>query len=116
MMRIGYVRQGAVFPATVLTKADLQRVVDTSDERSQRRTGICERRILRAGETILDMAVEASRRALRDAGIEARQISDIRVAVNTWMRFPSLATQIQRAIEADDAAAADTAAGCAGFI
>lgn len=115
-MTIGYLGYGAFVPDGVLTNADLERIVDTSDDWIQRRTGIRERRVLGPDETILDMAAEASRRAIADAGIAARQVTDIRVAVNTWMRFPSLATQVQRVIEAHDAAAADTAAGCAGFI
>jgi 3-oxoacyl-[acyl-carrier-protein] synthase-3 len=100
----------------VLTNADLEKIVQTSDEWIQRRTGIRERRILAPGETILDMAVAASRRALDDAGVDPKDIGDIRVAVNTWLRFPSLATQLQRELGAKRAAAADVSAGCAGFI
>lgn len=113
---IGYVGFGAYVPATVLTNNDLERIVDTSDEWIQRRTGIRERHILAADETILDMAVAAARQALDDAGIAPEQVGDIRVGVNTWARFPSLATQVQAAIGAFNASAADVSAGCAGFI
>jgi 3-oxoacyl-[acyl-carrier-protein] synthase-3 len=111
-----YVGIGAFLPETVLTNADLARIVDTDDEWIQRRTGIKTRRVLRKDESILDMAVAASRRALEDAGVEPREIGDIRVGVNTWMRFPSLATQLQDALGIGDASAADVSAGCAGFI
>jgi 3-oxoacyl-[acyl-carrier-protein] synthase III len=113
---IGYLGYGCHLPAAVLTNADLEQIVDTSDAWIERRTGIRERRILARGETILDMAVAASRQALADAGVEPEQLGEIRVAVNTWLRFPSLATQLQRALGAHAAAAADVAAGCAGFI
>ena len=114
--RIGYLGYGRWVPETTLTNADLELVVETSDDWIRRRTGIRERRILGPGETILQMAVEASSRALASAGIAAGQIGDIRVAVNTWLRFPSLATQIQRELGARAAAASDVSAGCAGFI
>jgi 3-oxoacyl-[acyl-carrier-protein] synthase III len=114
--RIGYLGYGRWVPERTLTNADLEQVVETSDDWIRRRTGIRERRILGPGETILQMAVEASSRALASAGIAAGQIGDIRVAVNTWLRFPSLATQVQRQLGAKAAAAADVSAGCAGFI
>jgi 3-oxoacyl-[acyl-carrier-protein] synthase-3 len=62
------------------------------------------------------MAVRAARGALADAQVDAAEIDDIRVGVNTWMRFPSLASQLQAALGAPRAAAADVSAGCAGFI
>ncbi len=114
--RIGYAGLGAYVPATVLTNDDLARIVDTSDDWIRRRTGIRERRILAKDESILDMAVGAARRALEDAGVAAAEIGDIRVGVNTWMRFPSLATQLQKVLGAKNASAADVSAGCAGFI
>jgi 3-oxoacyl-[acyl-carrier-protein] synthase-3 len=114
--RIGLAGIGGYIPPTVLTNADLERVVDTSDEWIRRRTGIETRHILNGEETILDMAVHASVQALDDAGVEARQIDDIRVGVNTWMRFPSLASQLQDALGAPHASASDVSAGCAGYI
>ncbi len=115
-LAIGYVGFGAYVPSTVLTNHDLEGIVDTTDEWIQRRTGIRERRILGEDETILDMAVAAAQQALNDAGVAAEQIGDIRVGVNTWARFPSLATQVQAAIGATSASAADVSAGCAGFV
>ncbi len=115
-VRIGYLGYGRWVPSTTLTNADLERIVNTSDEWIRRRTGIRERRVLAPQESILGMAVEAARQAMASADVAAGQIGDIRVAVNTWLRFPSLATQLQREIGADAAAAADVSAGCAGFI
>lgn len=115
-LSIGYAGVGACLPSTVLTNEDLEKIVDTDDEWIQRRTGIRRRRILAEGETILDMALEASRRALEDAGVDPAEIDDIRVGVNTWARFPSLATQLQARLGADRASASDVSAGCAGFI
>ena len=114
--RIGLAGIGGYLPPTVLTNADLERVVDTSDEWIRRRTGIETRHILQKDETILDMAVQAARRALEDAGVRADQLDDIRVGVNTWMRFPSLATQLQDALGAPHASASDISAGCAGYV
>ena len=114
--RIGYAGIGAYVPERVLTNEHLTRIVDTSDEWITRRTGIRKRRILAEGESVLDMAVHASRQALEDAGVEPGEIGDIRVGVNTWMRFPSLATQLQKELGADRASAADVSAGCAGFV
>lgn len=113
---VGFVGFGGYVPPTEVTNADLERIVDTSDAWIQRRTGIRTRRILAEGETILDMAVHAARRALDDAHVDAAEIDDIRVGVNTWMRFPSLASQLQEALGAPRAAAADVSAGCAGFV
>jgi len=114
--RFGILGMGAYLPAQVLSNHDLEKTLDTSDEWIRRRTGIETRRILAPGETVLDMALHASRRALEAAGVTPDRIGNIRVGVNTWMRFPSLASQIQGALGARQAAAADVSAGCAGFL
>jgi 3-oxoacyl-[acyl-carrier-protein] synthase-3 len=114
--RIGYLGFGAHLPSTELTNDQLAGFIDTSDEWIVRRTGIRSRRILGRDETILGMAVAAARAALADAGVAPAEIGDIRVAVNTWMRFPSLATQLQKVLGCPRASAADVSAGCAGFI
>jgi len=114
--RIGYVGIGSYLPPTVLTNDDLTRLVDTSDDWIRRRTGIQTRRVLEKHESILEMAVRAAVAALDDAGIAAEDLDDIRVGVNTWMRFPSLATQVQDALGARRASASDVSAGCAGFV
>lgn len=114
--RIGFVGSGAYVPETKLTNADLELLVDTSDEWIRRRTGIQTRRVLDGRESILDMAVKACERALDDAGVQAEEIDEIRVAVNTWMRLPSLATQLQRVLGVGVSSASDVSAGCAGFV
>jgi len=113
---IGYTGCGAYLPARVVSNDDLAAMVDTSDEWIQRRTGIRRRRVLGQRESILDMAVRAARDALADAGVEPEQLGDIQVGVNTWLRFPSLATQVQQALGAQGASASDVSAGCSGFI
>jgi 3-oxoacyl-[acyl-carrier-protein] synthase-3 len=114
--KVGFAGYGAYLPPRELTNEELSRMVDTNDEWILRRTGIRSRRILAEDETILDMAVSAARRALADAGVEAQDVGDIHVGVNTWLRFPSLATQVQRVLGAEGAAACDVSAGCSGFI
>jgi len=116
MAGVGFVGFGGYVPPTEVTNFDLEGIVDTTDEWIQRRTGIRTRHILAEGETILDMAVRAARLAIEDAGVDPAEIDDIRVGVNTWLRFPSLATQLQEALGAPRASAADVAAGCAGFV
>ncbi|MFQ6091589.1 MAG: beta-ketoacyl-ACP synthase 3 [bacterium] len=115
-MKIGYLGFGSYLPSRVLTNRDLERIVDTSDEWIQQRTGIKTRRIMDTGESVLEMAVQASRKALSDAGLSPNDIGDIRIGVNTWMRFPSLATQVQTALGIKQSSASDVSAGCAGFI
>lgn len=115
-LRIGYAGVGSWLPSTVLTNQDLEEIVDTDDEWIQRRTGIQRRRILAEDESILEMAEGAARRALDDAGVDPADLDDIRVGVNTWGRFPSLATQLQAELGARRASASDVSAGCAGFI
>ena len=114
--KIGFAGFGAYLPPRELTNDDLSEMVDTDDAWIRRRTGIRSRRILSAEESILDMAVIAAQRALDDAGVDASDVGDIHVGVNTWLRFPSLATQVQRVLGATGAAASDVSAGCSGFI
>ena len=114
--KIGFAGYGAHLPDTVLTNDDLSKMVDTSDDWIRRRTGIRTRRILDADETLLDMAARAARKALDDAGVDPRELAEIRVGVNTWLRFPSLASQLQDLLGAEEASASDVSAGCSGFI
>ena len=115
-VRIGFLGHGAYVPETVLTNQDLERLVDTSDEWIQRRTGVRARRVLDGRETILDMAVKASRRALAESGVEPTDIVEVRVATCTWLKLPSLSAHLQRVLGLPRASACDVNAGCAGFI
>ena len=82
-MRVGITGIGAYVPERVLTNADLERVVDTSDEWIQSRTGIRERRVAAAHETTASMSAVAGLRAIRTAGIEPDDIDVILLATLT---------------------------------
>jgi len=108
---------GRYAPAQVLTNADLERMVDTSDEWIVQRTGIRERRVAAAHETTASMAAVAGLRAIRTAGIEPDEIDLILLATLTpdyWM--PSTAALVKEAIGNTKAAAMDVAAACSGFV
>jgi 3-oxoacyl-[acyl-carrier-protein] synthase-3 len=108
---------GSYAPAQILTNADLERMVDTSDEWIVSRTGIRERRVAAAHETTASMAAVASLRAIRTAGIEPDDIDVILLATLTpdyWM--PSTAALVKEAIGNTRAAAMDVAAACSGFV
>ena len=108
---------GRYAPSQVLTNADLERMVDTSDEWIVSRTGIRERRVAAAYETTASMAAVASMRAIRTAGIEPDDIDLILLATLTpdyWM--PSTAALVKEAIGNTKAAAMDVAAACSGFV
>ena len=68
------------------------------------------------GETLLSMSVAAARDAIERAGIRPDQITDIRIGVNTHLRWPSLATMVQHELGIDDGTASDISAGCSAFI
>jgi 3-oxoacyl-[acyl-carrier-protein] synthase-3 len=92
-------------------------MVDTSDEWIVTRSGIRERRIAADDEASSDMAVEAARRALADAGVDAAQIDLIIVGtVTPDMPFPSTACIVQDRLGSKHASAFDVTAACSGFI
>src|SRR5882672_319124 len=108
---------GSYVPSKVLTNADLERLVETSDEWITTRTGIKERRIAAKNEFTSDLATHAALRAMHRAGITAEQIDLIIVATITPdMPFPSTACLVQRKLGARRAAAFDIEAACSGFI
>src|SRR6266536_599758 len=108
---------GSYVPARVLTNAELEKMVDTSDEWITSRTGIKERRLAAKNEFTSDLAAHAATRAMKKAGVTADQIDLIIVATITPdMPFPSTACLVQRAIGARRAAAFDLEAACSGFI
>jgi len=114
---VGILGIGRYVPEKVVTNHDLEKIMDTSDEWIRTRTGIAERRI--ADDTIDTsyMAVEASKKALEDAGVSGEDIDLILVATVTPDRaFPAVACVIQEAIGAKHAAAMDLSAACAGFM
>jgi 3-oxoacyl-[acyl-carrier-protein] synthase-3 len=108
---------GSYVPDRILTNADLEKIVDTSDEWITTRTGIKERRIAAADEFTSDIAAKAAMRAIERAGITASQIDLIIVATITPdMPFPATACLVQQKIGARRAAAFDVEAACSGFI
>ncbi len=108
---------GSYVPARVLTNADLEKMVETSNEWILTRTGIRERRLAAADEFTSDMATAAAQRAMAMAGITAEQIDLIIVATITPdMPFPNTACLVQRKLGANRAAAFDVEAACSGFI
>jgi 3-oxoacyl-[acyl-carrier-protein] synthase-3 len=108
---------GSYVPDKTLTNADLERMVETSDEWITTRTGIKERRLAAPDQFTSDLAARAAERAMENAGITAEQIDLIIVATITPdMPFPSTACLVQRSIGAKRAAAFDLEAACSGFI
>lgn len=107
---------GSYLPEQVRTNADLEKMVDTSDEWIVTRTGIRERRIAGPDETVATMGFHAAERALEMAGVDKNDIGLIVVATTSSSHaFPSSACMIQQMLGIDDAAAFDLAAACAGF-
>lgn len=109
---------GRYLPDTVLTNHDfVERGLDTSDEWIKTRTGISERRILDEDKTTSFMAIEASREAIKDAGIGVSEIGLIVVATSTpdYDGFPSVACQVQEALGLPGIPAFDISAACTGF-
>src|SRR5438552_4425391 len=108
---------GMYVPDRVLTNADFERMVDTSDEWIRERTGIIERRIAAPEQASSDLAAEAARRALDMAGMRADEIDQIVLATTSPDTYlPSCACTVQQKIGATRAAAFDVFAACTGFI
>jgi 3-oxoacyl-[acyl-carrier-protein] synthase-3 len=108
---------GAYVPEKILTNADLEKLVNTSDEWITTRTGIKERHMAAKDEFTSDMAAKAAQRAMKMAGVTASQIDLIIVATITPdMPFPATACFVQQKIGAKRAAAFDLEAACSGFI
>ncbi|AGB82106.1 3-oxoacyl-(acyl-carrier-protein) synthase III [Serratia sp. FGI94] len=107
---------GSYLPVQVRTNADLEKMVDTSDEWIVTRTGIRERRIAAADENVATMGFQAASNALAMAGVAKEDVGLIIVATTTSSHaFPSSACQIQNMLGIKDCAAFDLAAACAGF-
>jgi 3-oxoacyl-[acyl-carrier-protein] synthase-3 len=108
---------GSYLPERVLTNDDLARMVETSDAWITERTGIKRRHLAADGETTSDMAAEASRRALAQAGIAAEEVDLIVLATATPDNtFPATATTVQAKLGVTRGAAFDIQAVCSGFI
>ena len=108
---------GSYLPEKILTNADLEAMVDTSDEWIQDRTGITERHIAAEGETTADLGVVAARRAMEMAHKTKDEIDLIIVATTTPDKvFPSIACLIQKRLDIHGCPAFDVQAVCTGFV
>ena len=108
---------GMSVPEKVLTNADLERIVDTSDEWIFTRTGIRERRIASADEALSSFAIPAAQAALEMAGIDGKEVDLVICGTVTGdMPFPATANLIQDRIGAHRATSFDVSAGCTGFV
>lgn len=108
---------GRFLPDNVVTNADLEKKVDTSDEWIRERTGIAERRIAPDDMLAAHMGAEAARRALAKAGVEAGEVDLLVVTTATPDRWlPSTACDLQALIGAENAFAYDLGAACSGFL
>jgi 3-oxoacyl-[acyl-carrier-protein] synthase-3 len=108
---------GSYLPSKVLTNADLERMVDTTDEWIFTRTGIRERHIAAEGEFTSDLAFEAAKNAIASAGVSANDIDLIIVATTTPDKiFPSVATMVQKKLDIAGCPAFDMQAVCSGFV
>lgn len=108
---------GMAVPQRIVTNADLERMVSTSDEWIVTRTGIRERRVVGPGESTSTLATEAARRALAIAGLAPAAIDLVVLATCTPDRpFPATACTVQANLGIERAAAFDVAAACSGFV
>ncbi len=116
MKRTWLLGTGSYAPSYTLTNEDLEEMVDTSDEWISTRTGI-KRRHISKGESCSDLALEASQKALDQAGIEPGEIDVIIVATLTPDTiFPATACWIQKKLEIQDCLSFDISAACSGFL
>ncbi|EPE65739.1 3-oxoacyl-(acyl carrier protein) synthase III, partial [Pasteurella multocida 2000] len=108
---------GSYLPKHIRTNADLEKMVDTSDEWISERTGIKERRIAEESETVATMGFEAAQNCLAVSPMDVNEIDLIVVATTSATHaFPSTACQIQKMLGIKDAIAFDVAAACSGFV
>ncbi len=116
-MRVGITGLGTHVPERVLTNAELSRIVDTSDEWIQERTGIRERRIAADDEALTDIARPAVEQALADAEVDPAEIDLLICAtVTPDMMFPTSSALLADTLGMPKAAAYDLLAGCTGFV
>lgn len=108
---------GSYLPERIVTNADLEKMVETSDEWIRARTGIIQRHIVDDHEFTSDLAVEAGKRAIVAAGINPTSIDLVLVATGTPdYSMPSTATMVQHKLGITGGFAFDIAAACSGFV
>jgi 3-oxoacyl-[acyl-carrier-protein] synthase-3 len=108
---------GMYVPERIVTNHELAGLMNTSDEWIRQRTGIVERRYIEAGQTPVDLALQASRRALEAAGREPAEIDCIVLAtLSPQADFPGTAFFLQEQLDAGDIPCFDLRAQCSGFV
>jgi 3-oxoacyl-[acyl-carrier-protein] synthase-3 len=108
---------GAAVPAKVMTNADFEKILDTSDEWITQRTGIRERRVAGVGQSTSSLATEAAQKALAASGVAPGELDLIICATATPdMILPSTACLVQDALGVKDIPAFDLGAACSGFV
>ena len=108
---------GSYLPEKILTNADMERMVDTSDEWIRTRTGITQRHIAREDQVATDLALHACQNAMQAAGVTNQDIDLIIVATTTPdMIFPSTACILQNKLGIENCPAFDVQAVCSGFV
>lgn len=116
-LRAGFLGVGSYLPEKILTNQDLEKIVETSDEWITTRTGIKERHMAAEGQSTSDMAVEAAKAALKDAGLKPTDLDLIILATITPdTPTPATACWVQSKLGALQAAAFDISAACSGFV
>jgi 3-oxoacyl-[acyl-carrier-protein] synthase-3 len=117
MIRARITGTGAAVPRKILTNADLEKIVDTSDEWILSRTGIRERHIVGEGDKFSDLCTRASEQALKRAHVKPEDLDMILVGtISGDMPFPATSCLVQRNLGAANAAASDVGAACVGFL
>jgi 3-oxoacyl-[acyl-carrier-protein] synthase III len=117
LREVGILGTGSYVPERVLSNADLERMVDTSDEWIVTRTGIKERRIAAPEQATSDLAFEAGRRALEDAGVAPTEIDLVVVATVTPDHLvPATSCIVQNRLGCVNSGAFDLGAACSGFV
>lgn len=116
-LKAGVIGIGSALPDHIVTNKDFEAYLDTTDAWIQRRTGIRERRHLNGTVTLTDLAADACREALADAGRDAADVDHIIVATFTPDRLmPGLAPKLAKLLGTEGAGAIDVNAACAGFL
>ncbi|MEL7567460.1 MAG: beta-ketoacyl-ACP synthase III [Dehalobacterium sp.] len=117
MRSVGIAGLGSYVPERILTNTDLEQMIDTSDEWIKTRTGISARHIVAENQSTSDLAYEAAKTALKDAGLTAGDIDLIIVATCTPdMLFPATSCILQEKLGIKGTPAFDLEAACSGFI
>jgi 3-oxoacyl-[acyl-carrier-protein] synthase-3 len=108
---------GSYLPDRIITNAEMERLVDTSDEWIVQRTGIRERHVAAENQSTSDLAIQAAKRALESSGLSPEDLDGVIVATTTPDRtFPAVAVMVQAALGMRVGLAFDVQAVCSGFV